>query len=234
MTVSTGTPDWQAVTQQHNQVLCDNLAQSYAPGSNTLYSGAAANMSSLQIRVTCGGGYGKLKVSWYSDSGMTRLYGADEWMINTAAGLLCSYPVQAPFCVIEFDTTSAGDATISAYIIGTQIPSTRIEYLVTSQTIYVYDHTIDAGATENYYPEFLIRGNASLILESNDSSAVVETTVYMTDESGAATGYIMDALPLTDYFTAQFQIPDQPVMVELVNTDASNPHNVTVCLVIAG
>jgi hypothetical protein len=232
MTVPTGTPDFQSVTQQHNQVLVINEGQTLTPGTHTLFSGASAAWASFQIRCTLNTGQGILTINWFTDSGLTNGVGTDSWKLNNNRGLSMVYPVQAAFCTITFNNTAATNASVTSYVVGTQIPVEAIKYLVTSQTLEYISHTVAANTTEQVPVPFICRGPCWLYMNPADSSASLNMRVVAVDEAGNIVAQIMSAGFPASLFQGIGYVPDQPLALLLINSDAVNPHTFTGSFVI--
>lgn len=233
MTVPTGSPDGQAGTQQHGQVIIGRFLQPIAAGNTTLFSGASAAWASFQVRFTIQSFGAILTIEWFNDTALTQGVGTDTWNITHLTGLAMLYPVQAPFCRIHVtndQTTAAITGTI--YVIGTQINAERIRYIVTAQTVEQVAQTLLASASIAYHPAFIASGLATLTFTPTDALGKLSVSLFAEDEAFNHTGILYSNAGPTGQVVVQVSIPDAPLGVNIVNTDAGGPHSFGVTLVI--
>lgn len=233
MTVPTGAPDWQTQTQQHGQVIVLVSNSPIAAGSTVLFSGASAAWASFQVRFTCQAFGAILTIDWFADAGLTEGVGTDSWNITHLTGLQMVYPVQAPYCRIKVtnnQTTAAIAGTI--YVIGTQINVESTKYLVTAQTVLQTGITLAASGTNAYHPSFLARGNAQLTFTPTDATGKLSVSLFAEDQAFNHNATLYSNPGPTGQVTVPLQIPDQPLGLNIVNTDGAAPHSYDVALII--
>jgi hypothetical protein len=234
--MTTGTsdfPDFQAVTQQHNVVIVNEYPATLPAGYTVIYQGPSSSWASLQARVFPETGYGQFEVFWYIDSAFTQGAGEDGWLVNDDTRLNMLYPVQAPYCKILFHNTTTTPMSCYIYVAGTQLQVERVRYLVTDQTVFLYDETIAGDGILNEYLGFIQSGQGTLTVNPHDTNGNVNYYVYATDETQTIQGILADLTGPTAYVQANFAVPDQPIVLHIVNTNGTTGRTFDASLVVA-
>lgn len=235
MTVPTGSPDGQAGTQQHGQVIVGKFSAAIAAGVTVLYSGPSAAWASFQIRVTTQTFGCVFSVAWFADSALTQGVGTDTWNVNHSTGLSAIYPVEAPFCKISVnnDTTTAA-ITGTIYVIGTQINAEVIKYPVTAQSLLLTNIAVLASATNSYHPSFIARGGGLFTFTPSDALGKLNVAIFAEDDGFNHLGTLYTLTGPTAPVSVLLSFPDQPLGVNVTNTDGAGPHSFGLALVIPG
>ena len=228
----TDSPDFQNVTQQHNQVIVLETG-SIPVGTSTLFSGASSAWASFQIRATTTVRGGVLTVNWFADAALTVGVGSDSWKINHLTGLSAIYPVQAPFCKITFTNPSTAPASGTIYIVGTQLNAESTKYLVSSQFLVEQALSVPLSGDTTFFPSFLARGDATLTINPHDTAGKLRYELQITDNLFNLVGVLIGPLLPTGLTQVNFVVPDQPLALDILNTDATTAHVTDVTLVIA-
>lgn len=229
-----GYPDWQAYPQWLGQPLVSQPDLGLAPGTHTLYSGAAPAYASLQVRFVPAGGYGRLKLSWYLDAALTKGMGSDTYLVNQYSGLLLLYPVQAPYLVVSLDVTSTvtitGELVVSPSNLQITAPATRSGVLADDDA----GVSVAASSTYNNSPSFQAAGPATWAIMPADTSGKLHFTLAVTDETDTVVYTLWDAGTPTGPVLYQVTLPLAPVVIQVTNTDTVAAHTFSDSLTGAG
>lgn len=229
-----GAPDWQQAQQHHTQVLFNDDPATYPVGVTTKYAGPSSAWASLQVRCQANSGFGHVFIHWYTDAAFVNGVGVDTWAITPNTGVSMTYPVQAPFVRIGFSNTSAGNDSIVFYVVATQIPAQKVEYLVTAQTVYVLGGSAPANGNVLAFPAFVQRGPAQLLFQDTNASGKLGVSVRVLTDDSSEIAYIYAANPPQTLLVTSLYVPDQPLALNVFNTDAVNAHPYDLCFAIPG
>jgi hypothetical protein len=232
VTVTTGYPDFQAITATQSANLFGTFAQNLAPGTHTFGPVPVASWASMAINIRATAGACQVNVHHWADAAATQLIGGDSWPVRLTTKLTVITPLRGPYVSVDLTVTSGVNLNAAAWCGFQSQYVPRITFPVSAQVAFANGRALAASGEDFWDVPSICTGRAWIKFVPFDATGKLHLRVIAVNELGTFQYYVADFGFPTTVFNQLLEIPDVCCSVDVANTDAAGAHTYDVALII--
>lgn len=188
------------------------------------------NFASVYFSMNLASGIGvTIDVGFFTDATLSAKAAEWQYVVTNNCQLSVLIPALSNYIRIVISTSQTGNQGGSATLLPLSVQHPLQHYPQPVQPVANSTETVPASTTNGHIIQQVMEGTGYLWIEPLDASGKIQVSIRELNESGNAVNTIwQDTLPAVanQGTTIDFVTGLKPVILQLLNTDAANPHSV--------
>lgn len=226
-------PDYQAYGNQQSSNLVSSYRKTLAAGVTAFTPIAITQYSAVRLIIHSIGSALNTTATFTTAKGSGYNVQTYKWYMHGQVSLDVIIPCATPYLTLSIDNVGGASGNTTIEIIGMNIPAPILRYPVPSTAIGKFNVLFAPGSVTKTYAPWIYKGQAHLNVSPADTSGSLDVSVISYSSDGSYEILLTDVYEPTNNVDRSLILPDQTVLVEVVNNDSQNSRVASWSLVAA-